>query len=1021
MKAPISMCIITKDDPFLEQCVASFRDYVEEIVIVDTGSADPSMGKRLADKFEVFTACNDAEGRIQDFSMARQRSFDLASQPWVMWCDSDDIIEGADKLAAICARPLPPSPPDAMYLFPYEYMYDGNGKCIVRHYRERLFPNKESIYWINPVHEVVISKGPPGVHINMDEVVYKHKRQFNPKPTEPGRNLRILQKHYQSNPSDARTMYYLGLEYYTHHQWNESIQLLTQYVNISGWEDEKAMACLKLIDIYLFALNDIEAAEKWAFKTISIKENWCEGYFALCKIFFIYAQRNDPYTHRNYEKVAHFAGLGLACPPTKTLLFENPQDRNYHVHTMYNIALNYLGNVQGAYESCCKGLESNPSDSNLLFNKKICENHLSNVKVVEAVNVLTGNQELGQSERDLIVALLNKQVFVNQPSVVLKGLDIVFLLGDGMEIWNPETVKQTGIGGSELMAMEMAKRLAKNNTVRVYASCGEAKVYDGVQYLPTDQARGLTADVLIASRYGIFLGEDFCQAKLKLLWIHDVYAMQTNNELMLKADRILTLSNWHKQLVQQVHHLHPDHIITTRNGIDASSRFENKDVIKKMYRCINASSPDRSWPVLLDMWPQIRKQVPDAELHLYYGFDNWKKGAANDSAQLALIGRLEKQIDSLGSQGVVYHGRVNQEELALAYLTAGVWVYPTWFSETSCISAMEAQAAGCHLITSPIAALTETCQVNTTFIEGEWTSKEYQDNFIKATVKAIKHKAKAKAPDFSLDALAAEWEQMFVQLLEEKKTNPIIPYQPTKGYLSGGRGREEGGAPEKEKNQEIILKLNIACGPNVFPFPNWINYDKDDIIPYLKALGTMKDHSRMPAAQANLAKYIQEEGPIYFHQQDLKIGFPQHDDNSVDLIYLGQMMEHLNPLYESEKFLTECFRMLKIGGVVRITTPDLSLLIREFSANNLEQFAAQQPDWYKGALPEEQLCYLMYGSCGPDSTWNNYEGHQFLFTEKSLEKLLKKIGFRNINFHPLPRAECVDAGLEHSLCVEAIK
>src|SRR5205823_3803872 len=104
----------------------------------------------------------------------------------------------------------------------------------------------------------------------------------------------------------------------------------------------------------------------------------------------------------------------------------------------------------------------------------------------------------------------------------------------------------------------------------------------------------------------------------------------------------------------------------------------------------------------------IKKQVPQAELHLYYGFKNWEYSAQFDPKQMDLINRLKQQISDMKSLDVVYHDRVNQQQLAEEFLSAGVWLYPTWFSETSCISAMEAQAAGVRMITSNIAALKET-------------------------------------------------------------------------------------------------------------------------------------------------------------------------------------------------------------------------------------------------------------------------------------------------------------------------
>ena len=40
-KNPISLCMITKnEEKYLEQCLNSVKDIVDEIIIVDTGSTD---------------------------------------------------------------------------------------------------------------------------------------------------------------------------------------------------------------------------------------------------------------------------------------------------------------------------------------------------------------------------------------------------------------------------------------------------------------------------------------------------------------------------------------------------------------------------------------------------------------------------------------------------------------------------------------------------------------------------------------------------------------------------------------------------------------------------------------------------------------------------------------------------------------------------------------------------------------------------------------------------------------------
>lgn len=1131
MKAPVSLCLIVKNEPLLEGCLQSFRDYVEEIVVVDTGSTDETtreVAQKYADKFEIFTECNDPEtGLIDDFSQARQRSFDLATQPWIIWADADDLVVGADKLDKLIPKfQSSINGYDGLsIIFPYEYSYDEFGICTCHHYRERLFLNIKCFKWTNPVHEVVIPRdGSNVLHITSDDITYKHQRQYSNKKVEPNRNLRILKKYVeQIGESDARQFYYIGLEYCNAGMIDESIKYLTRYVSLSGWEDEVVMACLKLVDIYQ-ALGQYDEGLKWAFKSIEKKEAWGEGYFALARMFYFLANNGGPNEKRNWEKCAYFARIGLSLPPTKTLLFINPLDRDLEIHRYLNMALNKIGDIKGALNSVNFGLAKRPTDDALLGNKKIYESWLAKQQFVEPLNKLKEIGELNQATLDLITGLINNQIpsaavivknnnsqlildpqnpfpipqvsdnanvwsipnaynfedyplqlsddqlqatiimiwkqymlhdevlsaisflenapyrvrytvatekslsltkscldwmdseetfeNVNSPGTVgeagtplplelkrsaeghrfdfivsrlfpnsnvvdfgsmdggytnrygllghkaigldgchhsveiakrkalefntgtefiqtyfnesvgkvpsnhfdyatstdtyehlkdpveemllpakqmlksdgkfllatphgawMRGkyipfahpwlwekegknwlqksprahlvaptvwsvnkhfkeagyfvkdcfvdlcdssfrdvegqgnvfveahltsqqkdnaLDIVFFIGNGVEEWTPQTIKKTGMGGSETMAYHQAKNLvALGHKVRVYSGVGEwgEGIYDSVEYYKTEKYQNLNCDVLIVSRYADKLADLYnITAKLKLLWVHDVYAINATNELLLKADRILSLTQWHKNFLITKHNIHPDQVVVTRNGIDLS-RFD-KDIIKNKFKCVNSSSPDRSWAILLEVWPQIKSQVPEAELHLYYGFKNWSYSAQFHPGQAELIARLEQHISELSSLGVVYHDRVSQEKLSEEFLSAGAWIHPTWFTETSCITAMEAQAAGLRMITSSIGALNETVSDRGDLIPGDWTSQEYKNQFVNLVIKALQKEnnydrlqlRQYAIENFGLEKLAQEWNDMFYDLLETIKTNPIVSYQPTRSY-----------------------------------------------------------------------------------------------------------------------------------------------------------------------------------------------------------------------------------------------
>lgn len=811
MKAKISVCLIVRNEPLLEKSLLSIKNYVDEIVVVDTGSSDNTseIAKKYADKFAIYTDCNNPEtGLIENFSQARQFSFNLASNNWVMWMDADDILDGAENLFKIIEEcESLPNKDGACILFPYEYSYDEFGVSTCTHYRERLVYNHKNFKWVNPVHEVLIPISNNCFQIMKDDIVYKHQRQYSNKTSyEAGRNLRILKKYVESHgKDDARQLYYLGLEYHNNGMLNEAIEALSEYVSVSGWEDEKCLACLKIYEIY-HQQKDWKNALKWAYLASEVKENWGECFFAIAKCYYHMAEDGGPYTRRYWEKCVHYGRYGLSLPVTKTLLFVNKLDRNYIIYLYLNTALNNIGDVNGALEAAENGLKTRPNDSILLYNKKLYKSHLLKIDTIESLTKLKDHGDITDSQLELMVKILNKEVNIvtedksksytpieryKDPS----KLDIIFYAGDGVEIWTPETVKKTGIGGSELMLLEQAKRLSSlGHRVTVYNSCGNLEgLYDNVEYLRSEKFNNLTCDVLIVSRRADALDDGLnVKAKLKLLWVHDIFALNGKNEYLLKADRILALTQWHKDFICKYHNVHPDHVIVTRNGIDLE-RF-NKKLNRNKYKVVNSSSPDRSWPILLTCWSEIKKQVPKAELHLYYGFKNWEFSARqqNNEKHLALISSLKDQIERLKPHGVVYHDRVNQEELAEEFLSSGVWAYPTWFTETSCITAMEAQAAGLRIVTSSIAALNETVSNRGILIDGDWTSESYRKQFVKNVVDALNKNDGSDRVDlqkfakshFGLNELAENWNEMFYLLLNELEFNPIVPYQTTPHYSS---------------------------------------------------------------------------------------------------------------------------------------------------------------------------------------------------------------------------------------------
>ena len=160
--------------------------------------------------------------------------------------------------------------------------------------------------------------------------------------------------------------YYLGREFYDNGMIKESLAQLERYTKISVWDEEKAMACLKLSQIYTDRLDN-ENGIKWAFEAIKTREDWGEGYFALGRIYYYKALKEN--TPRAWEKAANFFKLGLSFPPTKTPLFLNPNERGLDVPVHLNYALFNAGKTEEALKLVLTTLEKYPKNKMLLQNK----------------------------------------------------------------------------------------------------------------------------------------------------------------------------------------------------------------------------------------------------------------------------------------------------------------------------------------------------------------------------------------------------------------------------------------------------------------------------------------------------------------------------------------------------------------------------------------------------------------------------------------------------------------------------
>lgn len=194
--------IVRDEAANLPACLRSCADLVDELVIVDTGSADET--KEIARSFGAkvfhFAWCDD-------FSAARNESLRHASGEWILWMDADDRLDTVNRgrlkeLLDGLGKRVEQS--HCAYVMTVAYR-DACG-AIPSASQVRLFP-AGTVRWLGRVHEEMVLDDhvqPVLTSVAIEHVGYQDREVMRRKSE---RNLRLLQRKLAEMPDDPRTLF----------------------------------------------------------------------------------------------------------------------------------------------------------------------------------------------------------------------------------------------------------------------------------------------------------------------------------------------------------------------------------------------------------------------------------------------------------------------------------------------------------------------------------------------------------------------------------------------------------------------------------------------------------------------------------------------------------------------------------------------------------------------------------------------------------------------------------------------
>ena len=267
------------------------------------------------------------------------------------------------------------------------------------------------------------------------------------------------------------------------------------------------------------------------------------------------------------------------------------------------------------------------------------------------------------------------------------------------EPWSSQSLA-SGIGGSEEAVIHMAAGLTLHgHEVTVFnAHQGPTRYLQGVAWSSYDRRPARRADIGIVWRRSRRVDLLAGAAARFYLWLHDFIPESHVLPRLGEFHKVMVLSRFHRQRYPSI----PSHrILLTANGVATGDFFEAG--FRDPHLIVYGSCYDRGLRILLTHWRAIRAAVPTARLRVFYGWQTLEK---NDPEGCR---RLRARLEPLMAQeGITHLGRLGHQAVVREYSTAGIWAYPSVYPETSCISAMKAQAGGAIPVVISSGALRET-------------------------------------------------------------------------------------------------------------------------------------------------------------------------------------------------------------------------------------------------------------------------------------------------------------------------
>jgi tetratricopeptide (TPR) repeat protein len=245
----LTLCMIVRDSVrTLDACLTSIRPWVDEMVVVDTGSTDetPQLAARHGARVFHFPWCDD-------FAAARNESLRHANGTWLFWMDSDDTIDETNgrKLRQLADQPLPSAPMGyVMQVHCPGPEVDGcSSFTSVDHVK--MFRNRSDLRFEGRIHEQILGGirrvGGAVVWTDLFIVHSGSDQSSEGRERKHERDLRLLQLELVDHPEHPFALFNLGMTYGDMGDHQRAIQFLTRALEVAAPDESHVRKAYALL------------------------------------------------------------------------------------------------------------------------------------------------------------------------------------------------------------------------------------------------------------------------------------------------------------------------------------------------------------------------------------------------------------------------------------------------------------------------------------------------------------------------------------------------------------------------------------------------------------------------------------------------------------------------------------------------------------------------------------------------------------------------------------------------------